>query len=100
VFPLFATGVIDTGSKFAAGVVDTSANLPPVSTTLEILVAKLPLVSLMPVVHLDLQISPKIAYPYSMYIYTSIVLPDTVAENTMSSLNPTVNIKNEPIYWS
>jgi hypothetical protein len=41
-FPLFATGVIDTGGKFAAGVVDTggklstvslipAANLPPVS---------------------------------------------------------------------
>jgi hypothetical protein len=50
-FPLFATGVIDTGGKFAAGVVDTggklppvlfipAANLPPVSTTLAKLVAK------------------------------------------------------------
>jgi hypothetical protein len=46
VFPLFATGVVDTGSKFAAGVVDTGG--------------KLPLVSLIPVVHLDLQISPQI----------------------------------------
>jgi hypothetical protein len=35
-FPLFATGVLDTGGKFAAGVVD----LPPVSTTLAKLVAK------------------------------------------------------------
>ncbi len=32
-FPLFATGVIDTGGKFAAGVVDTSGKLPPVSLT-------------------------------------------------------------------
>ena len=39
-FPLFATGVIDTGGKFAAGVVDTSGKLPPVSTTLAKLVAK------------------------------------------------------------
>jgi hypothetical protein len=35
---LFATGVIDTGGKFAAGIVDTG--LPPVSTTLVKLVAK------------------------------------------------------------
>jgi hypothetical protein len=50
-FPLFATGVIDTGGKFAAGVVDTggklppvtlttAANLPPVSTTQGKMVAK------------------------------------------------------------
>ncbi len=50
-FPLFAIGVIDTGSKFATSVVDTggklppvsltpAANLPPVSTTLANLVAK------------------------------------------------------------
>jgi hypothetical protein len=32
-FPLFATGVVDTGGKFAAGVVDTGGNLPPVSLT-------------------------------------------------------------------
>jgi len=30
-FPLLATGVVDTGDKFAAGVVDTGGNLPPVS---------------------------------------------------------------------
>jgi hypothetical protein len=30
-FPLFATGVIDTGGKFAAGVIDTGGKLPPVS---------------------------------------------------------------------
>jgi hypothetical protein len=43
-FPLLATGVIDTGGKlqpFAAGIVDRVANLPPVSTTLAKLVAKL-----------------------------------------------------------
>ncbi len=38
--PLFATGVIYTGGKFAAGVVDTSGNLPPVSTTLAKMVEK------------------------------------------------------------
>jgi hypothetical protein len=30
-FPLVATGVIETGGKFAAGVVDTGGKLPPVS---------------------------------------------------------------------
>ncbi len=54
-FPLFATGVIGgkfaagvvvTGGKFAAGVLDTGGSLPPVSLT--------------PVVHLDLQIYPRI----------------------------------------
>ncbi len=41
-FPLFATGVIDTDGKFAAGVIDTGGNLPPVSlaATLAKLVAK------------------------------------------------------------
>jgi hypothetical protein len=33
-FPLFATGVNDTGGKFAAGVVDTGGNLPPAPLTL------------------------------------------------------------------
>ncbi len=33
-FPLFATGVSDTGGKFAAGVVDTGGKLPPVSLTM------------------------------------------------------------------
>jgi hypothetical protein len=42
----FAAGVVDTGGKFAAGVVDIGGNLPPVSLT--------------PVVHLDLRISPRI----------------------------------------
>ncbi len=42
----FAAGVVATGGKFAAGVVDTGGNLP--------------LVSLIPVVHLDLRISPRI----------------------------------------
>ncbi len=49
----FATGVIDTGGKFAVGV----GILPPVSLTP---VANLPPVSLTPVVHLDLRISPRI----------------------------------------
>ncbi len=42
----FATGVADTGGKFATGVVDTGGKLPPVS--------------LIPVVHLDSRISPRI----------------------------------------
>jgi hypothetical protein len=48
---LFATGVVYTGAKFAAGVIDISgnlhlasltpmANLPPISTTLAKLVKK------------------------------------------------------------
>jgi hypothetical protein len=32
-FPLFATGVIDTGGKFATGVVDAGGKSPPVSLT-------------------------------------------------------------------
>jgi hypothetical protein len=40
VSPLFATGVIDTGGKFAAGVIDTDRKLPPVSTILAKLIAK------------------------------------------------------------
>jgi hypothetical protein len=58
--PLFATGVIDTGGKFAADVDVTGGKLPPVSTTLAKLVAKLPTVSLTPVVHLYLRIFPHI----------------------------------------
>jgi hypothetical protein len=42
----FAASVVDTGGKFAAGVIDTGGNLPPVSLT--------------PVVHLELRISPRI----------------------------------------
>ncbi len=42
----FAAGFVDTGGKFAASVVDVGGNLPPVSLT--------------PVVHLDLRISPRI----------------------------------------
>jgi hypothetical protein len=44
-------------AKFVAWVVDTAAILPPVSLTQ---VANLPPVSLIPVVHLDLRISPRI----------------------------------------
>ncbi len=46
----FATGVADTGGKFATGVVDTGGNFA----------AGLPPVSLIPVVHLDSRISPRI----------------------------------------
>ncbi len=48
-FPLFATGVNDTGGKFAAGVVDCGGNLPPASLTPA---ANLPPVSLTPVANL------------------------------------------------
>jgi hypothetical protein len=54
---LFATGVVYTSGKFAAVVVDTGGNLQPASLTP---VANLPLVLLIPVVHLDLRISPRI----------------------------------------
>jgi hypothetical protein len=39
-FPLFATGVIDTGGKFAPVLLIPVANLPPLSTTQAKLVAK------------------------------------------------------------
>jgi hypothetical protein len=42
----FAAGVVDTVGKFATGVVDTGGKLPPVL--------------LIPVVHLDLRLSPRI----------------------------------------
>jgi hypothetical protein len=48
-YPLFATGVVDTGGKFAAGIVDTGGNLPPPSLTP---VANLPPVLLTPVANL------------------------------------------------
>jgi hypothetical protein len=72
-FPLFATGVVDTGGKLPPVLLIPAANLPPVSTTLVKLVAKfaagvvsltpvanLPPVSLIPVVHLYLRIFPRI----------------------------------------
>ncbi len=53
----FAAGVVDTGGKFAAGVVVTGGNFfAGVVDTGD----KLQLVSLIPVVHLDLRISPRI----------------------------------------
>jgi hypothetical protein len=48
----FAASVVDTSGKFGAGDVDTYGNL----TT----PANFPPVSLIPVVHLDFQISPRI----------------------------------------
>jgi hypothetical protein len=45
-FSLFATGVLDTGGKFTASVVDTGGNLPPVSTTSAVLLANFPLLLL------------------------------------------------------
>jgi hypothetical protein len=58
----YSTGIIYTGGKFAAGIIDTSGNnLPPVSITPEELVAKFAAgVVGIPVVHLHLRISPQI----------------------------------------
>ncbi len=77
----FATGVVFNSCKFAVGIytggnlplaslstvanllsvsLTPVANLPPVSTKLAKLVANLPQVSTLPVVHLDLWISPRI----------------------------------------
>jgi hypothetical protein len=53
-FPFFASGVVDIVDKFTDGVVDTGGNLPLVS------VLMLVLVLLIPLVHLDLQISRRI----------------------------------------
>ncbi len=58
----FAAGDVDTGGKFAADVVDTGGNLPPVPLVL------LPPVSLTPVVHLDLRISPRIFKKFEMIL--------------------------------
>ncbi len=58
--PLFATGVVDTGGKFAAGINDTSGiggKLPPVSLTS---------VANFPRVHLGLQISRKFSTKIKM----------------------------------
>ncbi len=52
----FSVGLIDTGGKFAAGVVDTGGNFA--GGVIEMM-ANLPLVLLIPVVHLDLQIFEK-----------------------------------------
>jgi hypothetical protein len=59
-FPLFATGVFDTGGKFATAINNTSetcGNFLPVSLTPA---ANLPPVVLIPVVHLVLRKSPRI----------------------------------------
>jgi hypothetical protein len=53
-FPIFATGVIDTSGKFAAVVVNTGGKLPPVSLT--------------PVVNLDLRISLWISKKFEMLL--------------------------------
>ncbi len=53
----FATGVVDTGGKFATGVVDTGGNF---AAGVGVPVANLPPVSLIPVVNLELRISPRI----------------------------------------
>jgi hypothetical protein len=65
----FAAGVVNTGGKFAAGVVDTGGNLPPVSVTP---VTNLPPVLLTPVMHLDLR--PKIFEKIRILILNSILM--------------------------
>jgi hypothetical protein len=57
-FPLFATGVVDTKGKFAAGIVDTGGKIATSINTpvLPVLLT----VTLILVVHLDLRISPRI----------------------------------------
>jgi hypothetical protein len=55
--PLFATGVKNTGGKFVAGVVNTGGNSQAASLSP---VPNLPPVLLIPVVHLDSRISPRI----------------------------------------
>jgi hypothetical protein len=37
---LFATSAVYTGGEFAAGIIDTGGNMPPISTTLANLVEK------------------------------------------------------------
>jgi hypothetical protein len=49
----FVAGVVDTDDKLQPLSLTLMANLPQVSTALAKLVAKLPLMSLIPVVHLD-----------------------------------------------
>jgi hypothetical protein len=58
-FPLFATGIIDTCGKFAVSIIDTGGKMPPVSTTLAKLVAKFA-AGVFDVVHFDLRISLRI----------------------------------------
>ncbi len=66
--PSVSTTIAKLEAKFVAGVIDPGGKLPPVSLTLaaNLLpvsltpVANLPPVSLIPVVHLDLRISPHI----------------------------------------
>jgi hypothetical protein len=53
----FATGLVDTSGKFAAGVINTSGNF---ATSVIDTGEKFAPVSLTPVVHLDLRISPRI----------------------------------------
>jgi hypothetical protein len=53
----FCNRVVDTGDKYATGVVTLAASLLPLSLTQ---VPNLPPVALIPMVHLDLQISPQI----------------------------------------
>jgi hypothetical protein len=57
-----ATGVIDAGGNFALISLTPVANLPPVSTKLAKLVEKFAPSVLIPVLHLDLQISPRIFF--------------------------------------
>jgi hypothetical protein len=59
-FPLFATSVIDTGGKFVVRVIVTSGKFATGINNTSETDGKFPPVSLILVVHLDLQISPRI----------------------------------------
>jgi hypothetical protein len=56
----FATGVVDTDGKVPLMSLTPAANLAPASKILAVSLANLLMVSLTPVVHLDLRISPRI----------------------------------------
>ncbi len=65
-FPLFATGVVDNGGKFDAGIVDTGGKFATsINNTNETGRKNLPPVSLIPVVHLDLQKFETVLLEYS-----------------------------------
>ncbi len=78
-FPLFAAGVVDTSGNFASASLAQVANRPPVSltlvanllpvsTTIAKLVGKFAAGVVVPVVHLDLRISPRIFKKFYMVL--------------------------------
>jgi hypothetical protein len=60
VISIFATGVVDASSKFAAVIIDTGFNLLPVSKSPAVPMAKFAAVSLIPVANLPpVQLTPE-----------------------------------------